>query len=528
MARINLKSVLFCGAALAGLSLTAAAGAQVTDPETTTQPANTPTGAETPDEGAELASDQPAGESIVVTGSRIRQDPNRSSLPLQIVTTQELERNAISSPEQFVNFLTTNGSGSDNLASNSDVVSGQQRGNNGASFANLRGQGSAATLVLLNGRRVASHGLNGAAVDVNQIPFGAIERIEVLKDGASQSTEPTRSAASSTSSRARIIPGSASPPSPTSRMKATRRSTVSQASPVMATSTPTASTSWRQSATATLPSCAATGAVSWIRSSRSAASRPTRAAAPPGPSSRSASARTRRAVPSSPPPEPRPSCPAAPPFARAAASTSSICPAPKVARQVGRQQEAYADDLWLNPTARLACSYDTGRDASLQQDLETLTYLGRGVAKLGDHELFAEVTGSDATAAKRFSNVQITPNTTTQNYAYPSSGDNYTNIFNRLVAVFPTLAPRRGLPIAYRWRCIECGPRQIVTDTKTFRAAIGADGPLFGRWDYRTGLSYAESESNRFSAPAITSAAHSRTGSLTRPRRARPAPPFRA
>jgi iron complex outermembrane receptor protein len=46
-------------------------------------------------------------------------------------------------------------------------------------------QGAGATLVLLNGRRVSSHGLNGGVVDLNQIPFAAIERVEVLKDGAS-------------------------------------------------------------------------------------------------------------------------------------------------------------------------------------------------------------------------------------------------------------------------------------------------------------------------------------------------------
>jgi iron complex outermembrane receptor protein len=65
------------------------------------------------------------------------------------------------------------------------VVGGAQRGTNGLSSANLRGQGSASTLVLLNGRRVAAHGLQGSAVDVNQIPFAALERVEILKDGAS-------------------------------------------------------------------------------------------------------------------------------------------------------------------------------------------------------------------------------------------------------------------------------------------------------------------------------------------------------
>ena len=77
------------------------------------------------------------------------------------------------------------GNSSDNLSSNAGIVHEDQRGNNGVSGANLRGQGADATLVLLNGRRVATHGLKGRAVDLNAIPFAAIERVEVLRDGAS-------------------------------------------------------------------------------------------------------------------------------------------------------------------------------------------------------------------------------------------------------------------------------------------------------------------------------------------------------
>jgi iron complex outermembrane receptor protein len=63
------------------------------------------------------------------------------------------------------------------------------------------------------------------------------------------------------------------------------------------------------------------------------------------------------------------------------------------------------------------------------------------------------------------------------------------------VATFPELASRRGQSLSYRYRCIECGRREISTDTQTFRAAVGADGPIFGGWDYRVGASYASSES---------------------------------
>ena len=175
------KSRLAGGTALALLSLTAPGLAMAqTTPDQTTPKASTPTGAATP----AARSPMPSKE-IIVTGSRIKQDPNNSALPLQIITTKDFAREGISSPEQLISFLAVNGNGADNLASNSDVVSGAARGTNGLSAANLRGQGSASTLVLLNGRRVAAHGLQGSAVDVNQIPFAAIERVEVLKDGAS-------------------------------------------------------------------------------------------------------------------------------------------------------------------------------------------------------------------------------------------------------------------------------------------------------------------------------------------------------
>lgn len=135
-----------------------------------------------PNKAADSDSD---GGAIVVTGSRIKRDPSKSALPLEIITSVDIERQGIANPEALNMFLTANGSGADNLASNSDVTTGAQRGTNGLSAANLRGQGSGATLILLNGRRVAAHGLSGGAVDVNQIPFALVDRVEVLKDGAS-------------------------------------------------------------------------------------------------------------------------------------------------------------------------------------------------------------------------------------------------------------------------------------------------------------------------------------------------------
>ena len=124
-------------------------------------------------------------EKFVVTGSMIKRIADEGALPLSVFTKLDLEQEGIASAEQLIMNLNINGNGLDNLASNADVVAGAQRGNNGATAANLRGQGGNATLILLNGRRIAAHGLNGGTVDLNTVPFAAIERVEILKDGAS-------------------------------------------------------------------------------------------------------------------------------------------------------------------------------------------------------------------------------------------------------------------------------------------------------------------------------------------------------
>jgi iron complex outermembrane receptor protein len=152
-----LKSCLVSGTAFAalalGMAMPAAAQTTTLPEEEVTEEATTPTGAETPVSDANPSSKEPEGQAIIVTGSRLRQDPNKSALPLQIITNAEVTRNGINSPEQLIMYLSTNGSGADNLASNADVTSGAQRGTNGLSAANLRGQGSASTLVLLHSRR---------------------------------------------------------------------------------------------------------------------------------------------------------------------------------------------------------------------------------------------------------------------------------------------------------------------------------------------------------------------------------------
>ena len=94
MAGSKTLGLLACGTAL-GWMMPQIARAQ----ETPTPPAATPTGAATPEEGSSLDAKPAEGKDVIVTGSRIRQDPNNSALPLQVITNQELVRNGISNPE---------------------------------------------------------------------------------------------------------------------------------------------------------------------------------------------------------------------------------------------------------------------------------------------------------------------------------------------------------------------------------------------------------------------------------------------
>jgi iron complex outermembrane recepter protein len=472
------KHLLVSGSALAA-ALSCWSGAALAQ-TTTTLPATTT--------ASEVRNDD-----ILVTGSRIKRDPTDSSLPLQVLSTEDLARESISSTEELISYLSTNGNGGDNLASNSDVVSGQQRGNNGASFANLRGQGSAGTLVLLNGRRVAAHGLNGGAVDINQIPFSAIQRVEVLKDGAS--------AIYGTDAIGGVINFITRTDYSGVGLNAFYDITEQGDSP-----------RYRLSAIAGYGDLDENGfnIMATVSYSDAAALRGAdRDFVNTFQPNRGLSVDTR-------------GTPFATfiPLAGTAYTTGNapFIPGSTTARLTGGinlldlpgaagcgaidGQAPYDEVLWAFPAAQFACAWDTGRAANLQQPLQTLTYYGRAVARLGQHELSFEVTGSDATAVKTFSNLQLTPNTTTQNYAYRRIAGVNDAIFDalagKLTSAFPTFAgPLATTPaLSYRWRCMECGPRQITTDTQTQRFAIGLEGPFAGGWDYRIGASRSQSESS--------------------------------
>ena len=122
-------------------------------------------------------------EKIEVTGSNIKRVDAETSAPIQIITAEDLRKSGFTTISEALRNLPIANAGSlnDLATSGSFAV--------GASFISLRGLGASATLVLLNGRRLANYGFaNGGqtqSVNLDTIPFSAIERIEILKDGAS-------------------------------------------------------------------------------------------------------------------------------------------------------------------------------------------------------------------------------------------------------------------------------------------------------------------------------------------------------
>lgn len=444
---------------------------------------------------------------FIVTGSSIKRMADEGATPIDVYIPQDLETRGITSVEQMVMQLNVNGNSVDNLASNSDVVpSGTSRGFNGVTAANLRFQGSNATLVLLNGRRIAQGGLNGGGVvDLNSIPFEAIKRVEVLKDGASSvyGTEAiggvinfilrddfqglvVKAGADVTQEgggniyRYSVVGGygdlnkdkfnvmAALSLSDSRLLLGPQRSWVNTQQPDRGLSADTRGTPY-----ATLNGIASLYNVL----SRSAAT-------------------TASFID---------------PTTGLAVSTVNTLVLQGPAALAGTGMFPYDWQLWSTAAAQYGATVDTGKMAALQQPLKNANLVARGSYKLGDNIFSLEGVFGRSDSTKWFSSSQLTSSasaTTTNpngqvvanplyNLAYPSTGADYNAVFNVLSQYFPQLAVNRGLPMPFRWRFYPGGDRQYSTHTNSSRVLASAEGPLsfFKDWDYRTGLSRSTSKS---------------------------------
>ncbi len=180
-----MRSSVFAQSAAAlaiAVALGSAAHAQATD-VAAPAPSNIPPAA---------AADTPgsAGGEIVVTGSRIRRDPLSLAAPVTFLDKAAIERTGLSSTADVLQRLSISGGGLNTRNNNSGNTGNPPDGDGvgaGAAQIDLRYLGSRRSLVLLDGLRLvpgASASGIPASVDLNIIPNSAIERIEVLQDGA--------------------------------------------------------------------------------------------------------------------------------------------------------------------------------------------------------------------------------------------------------------------------------------------------------------------------------------------------------
>jgi iron complex outermembrane receptor protein len=119
---------------------------------------------------------------VVVTGSYINRAGKETPSPVQVLTADDLKKSGYTSVSDVLRNITANGQGT--------LAQGFNRAfSGGASGVSLRGLTVGATLVLIDGHRMAPYPLSDDGqrpfVDISNIPFDAVERIDILKDGAS-------------------------------------------------------------------------------------------------------------------------------------------------------------------------------------------------------------------------------------------------------------------------------------------------------------------------------------------------------
>lgn len=123
-----------------------------------------------------FAQDTKEIEAVEVTGSRIKRVDAETSQPIQVITRADIEKTGLTNVFDILNNITaSDGSGL-------STVTTQTNGSDGAQTISLRGLGATRTLVLVDGKRWVSE---DGVVDTTTIPVAIVERIDVLKDGAS-------------------------------------------------------------------------------------------------------------------------------------------------------------------------------------------------------------------------------------------------------------------------------------------------------------------------------------------------------
>ncbi len=437
-------------------------------------------------------------ERISVTGSSIKR-ASLGDLPITMISAAQISAAGITSAEQLLSQLNISSNSNDNLASNAGIVGGEERGNNGASSANLRQQGAGSTLVLLNGRRIATHGLKGRAVDLNSIPFAAIERVEVFSGGATamygtdaiggvinfilrKNYQGVQAGAfadhteegSGNIYRINLLAGTGDLDEDGFNLMAS----VSMKSNEILRGNDRDFTNTFQPLRGLSPDTR--GAPFASINNRSGGDDPT-------------SSRYNIIGPGLTNP--------------ITGNFNDVINVLALPGQAGCDAIANmgpdAGELWnRGRNTGVSCAWDYPRASVLQQPVENIDFVSRGTMKVGeDSEAFIELLASEVTSKKVFEPNQITPwaigNGAWDDLGggwYPSTGVSYDYVVGVLTDYYGAEQLNIGAPIAYRWRCMECGSREIETTTTSYKVQLGLEGIVFGDWDYQVGLGRSSNE----------------------------------
>lgn len=415
-------------------------------------------------------------EKVTVTGSSIKRVQDESAQVIQVITKEEISRAGITSAEQLLARISANGTGADNLSSNAGIQLGTtDRNNNGNSSANLRGLGASSTLVLLNGRRVSLHGAKGNAVDLNSIPLAAVERVEILKDGAS--------AIYGTDAIGGVINFILKKDYKGVELTAFSDITQQGGGNIYSGAITAGFGDLAKDRFNVLASLNFDRNEKLLGSKRSFSNgfQPDRGLSPDttGTPFASQTGGAGTAIGAT--------------YRLPTTGTQTYNRANLLSFQ-GKcdsvaQMSQYQSVLWDSPGFANACAFDYTGQAVLIQPVDRTNFVSRGNMQFGaNHTAFAEIVASRSVATKQFEQSQVTTRIA-QGNAYPVNGPFYQN----LSAFIPTFDATK--PIAYRWRCIPCGKRTIETTSDSYRFLVGMEG-VVGTWDYKWGISSAGDKAN--------------------------------
>jgi iron complex outermembrane receptor protein len=425
---------------------------------------------------AQVAQSQQPIQRVEITGSSIKRIAKEGALPIQVITFDDMEKQGITTAEQLMQNIASNGTGADNMTSGNNVFGADaDRVSGGASFASLRGLGPNSTLVLLNGRRIATHGGSGKAVDLNSIPLGAIARVEILKDGASaiygtdaiggvvnfilkndyKGVEISGSTAvplagGGVTRRAQLLAGKGSLDTDgynamisvtidnNSKLKSSQRDFANGYQPERGLSPDTTGTPFANQLTGTGTALGANFKV-------------------PGDNT-------------------------------AYLQANPLSFQGKCNTIPGMSQ--YNTALWKDVTSPLrttySCAYDYGADYVMLPPVERANLLGRASYKLpGDNRVFVEVLASRTRGIMDLTPAQISTSLSAGN-AYPVGGAYYQDL-SQYVSTFD-----KTKPIIYKWRANILGNRTQQNETDSARVLVGIEGTV-DKWDYKAGVSRAVS-----------------------------------